>query len=66
MDEAASKARIIDLDFHERTVERVAAALAKLALGPPMTHYGLGQAKVERVASNRRVVDAERQGRVRP
>jgi hypothetical protein len=43
------------LDFHEQAVRRVAQA-ARDALGRPrpITHLGLGQAKVERVASNRR------------
>ncbi len=57
--EAQVDGQIIDRDFHERTVQRVAAAL-KQSLEHPrrVTHYGIGQAKVERVASNRRVVDS--------
>jgi hypothetical protein len=53
----ASKATgtICDLDFHERAVQRVAAALREsLKSLQPVTHLGVGQAKVERVASNRR------------
>ena len=57
--EAGVEGGILDLDFHERTVERVAAALHdSLASARPVTHLGLGQAKVQHVASNRRVVDA--------
>ena len=49
-----------DPEFHERAVERTAQALRE-ALGSfrPVTHFGIGQAKVERVASNRRVVNPE-------
>ncbi len=55
--EAAVDGRIIDPDFHERTVQRVAAELTKgLQSSRRVTHYGLGKAKVKRVASNRRVV----------
>jgi hypothetical protein len=46
---------VCDLEFHERAVQRVSAALrASLKLAQPVTHIGVGQAKVERVASNRR------------
>lgn len=46
---------VCDPDFHERAVERVAAALrAALPSARPCTHVGTGQARVERVASNRR------------
>jgi hypothetical protein len=53
----ASKAvgTICDLDFHERAVQAVAAALRdSLKSAQPVTHVGTGQAKVERIASNRR------------
>lgn len=57
--EAGVNATIIDADYHQRTVKRVAAALAKsLEKTRRVTHYGTAQAKVDRVASNRRVVDA--------
>lgn len=50
-----AKGNICDLQFHEHAVQRVARAvhdsLGKLR---PVTHLGLGQAKVEKVASNRR------------
>lgn len=48
---------VCDLEFHERAVHGVAAALrASLKSAQPVTHLGIGQAKVERVASNRRYV----------
>lgn len=50
---------IIDLEFHERTVQRVAkAAKQSLQTARPVTHYGVGQARVERIAANRRYIDA--------
>ncbi len=53
------KGELYDEAFHDRTVQRVAAALAdSLQEATPITHFGLGQARVEKVASNRRVVDA--------
>ncbi|HEV3137936.1 MAG TPA: hypothetical protein VGZ26_08525, partial [Pirellulales bacterium] len=59
LDEAKVDGKIIDPDFHERTVQQVAAAVKEsLRSARPVTHFGLGQAKVERVASNRRVVDS--------
>jgi hypothetical protein len=49
--------RICDLSFHERTVRKVADAVKVcLSHAQPLTQYGIGQAKVERVASNRRFV----------
>jgi hypothetical protein len=46
-----------DAAFHEAVVGRVTEALkAARASARPVTHLGMGQAKVERVASNRRVV----------
>lgn len=46
-----------DPAFHEQAVQRTAAAL-KLSLKSSrrVTHFGTGQAKIERLASNRRVV----------
>lgn len=50
--------RICDLAFHEQAVERAATAARKaLTSARPVSHLGLGQAKVERVASNRRHLD---------
>lgn len=48
--------RMCDLDFHEQAVQRTADALSEaLSHAQPITHLGLGQAKVDQVASNRRV-----------
>lgn len=51
---------ICDLNFHERAVQQVARAL-RTALTTPRrtTHFGISQAKVEKVASNRRFFDAD-------
>lgn len=58
--EQESPASLCDLDFHERAVSTVAEALrAALADTHPVTHIGTGKAKVERIASNRRYLDAE-------
>jgi hypothetical protein len=60
LDRAKAKGQICDLDFHEKTVRRIAAALkASLVRTQLITHFGVGQAKVENVASNRRYIDAE-------
>src|SRR5207245_441344 len=55
LEEAGAAGRVCDRDFHERAVLRVAAAV-RAALKAPgrVTHVGLGQARVQRVASNRR------------
>jgi hypothetical protein len=48
---------VCDPDFHERTVQAVARALREsLMSAQPCTQIGIGQAKVEKVASNRRYV----------
>ncbi|MBL8793067.1 MAG: hypothetical protein JNM56_04120 [Planctomycetia bacterium] len=55
-----AKGSICDLEFHEKTVQRVAKALRDcLAAARPVTHLGIGQAKVAEVASNRRFVTAD-------
>lgn len=49
-----------DPGFHEQAVQRTAAALkASLGSAHRATHLGAGQAKVEQVASNRRVVQPD-------
>jgi hypothetical protein len=54
---------LFDFAFHEDCVQRVAtAAKESLEDAQPVTHVGQGKAKVEKVASNRRVVNAD--GRV--
>lgn len=46
-----------DPEFHERAVQRTAAALKQaLSTTRRVTHFGLGQARIEKLASNRRVV----------
>lgn len=58
LDKAHAKGAICLLDFHEKTVEKVAqAAKAANAKRQPVTHIGTGQAKVAQVASNRRYLD---------
>lgn len=48
---------LCDVEFHQAAVEKTAAALKEsLAASVPITHYGVGQAEVRQVASNRRVV----------
>lgn len=60
LDQAKAKGKICDLEFHERAVQKVAAALREGAKSAqPVTHLGIGQAKVEQVASNRRYLGAD-------
>lgn len=57
LEERGITSGLTDLKFHEKAVQRVVAALRKSLASPqPITHIGLGQGKVEKVASNRRVV----------
>jgi hypothetical protein len=57
LNEARAAGSICDLKFHETAVRRVAQALQdSLRKSKRVTHLGLGQARVERVASNRRYV----------
>jgi hypothetical protein len=47
----------LDLKFHDKAVRQTAAALkASLAKTAKFTHIGIGQAKVDRVASSRRIL----------
>ena len=57
LNRAGLHGELFDFAFHGDCVQRVAAA-AKESLedAQPVTHLGLGKAKVEKVASNRRVV----------
>lgn len=51
---------LTDPDFHEHAVQRTAAALRDAMRNPqPVTHIGLGQAKVAKIASNRRIVQPD-------
>ncbi len=55
--EAAKGPIALDRRFFDRAVARVAdSARAALARTAPFTHVGVGQARVEKVASNRRVI----------
>ncbi len=55
-----AKGAVCDLAFLEKAVSRVAdAAKACLKNSQPVTHIGTGEAKVEKVASNRRYTDAD-------
>src|SRR5262245_28220058 len=56
--EHGAKGSIFDPEFHEKTVQRVARDAKKaLESSRPVTHIGTGEAKVEKVASNRRYID---------
>jgi hypothetical protein len=60
LDKAGAAGKICDLEFHERAVRKVAAAVKRsLGKARPVTHYGIGEAKVEKVASNRRYVQPD-------
>ncbi len=59
LDDLPTPGRLCDPDFHRQTVALVAsAAKTSLAKARRITHVSTGQAKVERVASNRRYVTA--------
>jgi hypothetical protein len=58
LEKYGAKGAICNLEFHELAVQRVAKAAKKsLESATSVTHIGTGQAKVEKVASNRRFVD---------
>jgi hypothetical protein len=60
LDERNIKGGLTDPAFFERALQGVAAAMRKALESPRrITHIGLGQGKVEKVASNRRVVQAD-------
>jgi hypothetical protein len=60
LDERHAPGSICDPAFHERAVLGVARAVREgLGSARPVTHIGTGQAKVERVASNRRYLGAD-------
>jgi len=64
LDDAKAKGAICMPEFHEKAVRRVAkAARGAMSKTQRVTHVGTGQAKVDRIASNRRYVDEG--GRVR-
>ena len=52
--------QLIDLDYHERMVQKTAESLRTgLKNAVRVTHFGMGQAMVERIASNRRFVEPD-------
>ncbi len=56
LDEAGLPGAMFDVDFQAKTVQQVAQALRKsLESVRPVTHLGIGSAKIEKVASNRRI-----------
>lgn len=58
LDEHKAKGAICMLDFHEKIVQKVArAAKESVEKARPLTHIGVGQARVEKVSSNRRYID---------
>jgi len=60
LNESKAAGSICDLEFHETAVQRVARAVqVSLQKTQQVTHLGLGQARVDRVASNRRYVGPE-------
>ncbi len=56
LEQSRTTASVCHLKWHELMVQRVARALKASLQAPPrtITHYGVGQAKVEKVSSNRR------------
>ncbi len=60
LNESRAAGSICDVKFHETAVQRVAQALRESQRARRrVTHLGLGQARVEKVASNRRYVGPE-------
>ncbi len=60
LDQYGLKGWNCDPEFHERAVERTAESLRRaLPKARRVTHLGLGQAKIDGLASNRRVVTPE-------
>lgn len=54
--EAGESSVICDLEFHHRCVQAAASVVARaVQRARPVTHLGIGQARVEQIASNRRV-----------
>ena len=57
LDEAGLDKSLCDVAFAKDCVARTAAAMREALKTPePVTHYGIGMARVEKVCSNRRVV----------
>ena len=63
LEQVGLKGELYDEAFQDRAIAVVASALRKsLENTKPITHLGIGKAVVEKIASNRRVIDS--QGRV--
>jgi len=55
--DAGSEHQVIDPAFHDDVLDRLAVVAKQAsANAKPVTHFGIGRAKVERIASNRRYV----------
>ena len=60
LDSVGLQGELFDREFHARCIRQAALAVGKaLASAKPLTHIGRGQAKVDQIASNRRVVHAD-------
>jgi hypothetical protein len=60
LDSVGLPGELFDRQFHARCVQQAALALRDaITNSKPLTHIGIGQAKVDRIASNRRVVHAD-------
>ncbi|WP_347242636.1 hypothetical protein [Thermogutta sp.] len=60
LDEQGLTGWLCDPKFFEEALARVVAALKEALKNPrPVTHIGLGQARVEKIASNRKIITAE-------
>ena len=58
--EAGMPDEMLDVDFFEQTGHRIAAEMQRsMDDARPVTHIGLGRSKIEKIASNRRVVLAD-------
>ncbi len=56
LDEVGLEGELCDAEFHAQCIERVVGAVREsLPHAKPVTHFGIGKAKVERIASNRRI-----------
>ncbi|MGH7135691.1 MAG: hypothetical protein ACREHD_08130, partial [Pirellulales bacterium] len=63
LDGVGLKGELYDTAFHAECIARVTGAMVESLKSPqPVTHLGIGQAKVEKVASSRRIVHED--GRV--
>jgi hypothetical protein len=64
LDERGLKGFHVDPEFHERALQAVASALREAAKAPrTVSHLGTGEADVDRVACNRRVVGPDGKAR---